>query len=290
MLRKIIRIDDELCNGCGNCIPGCPEGALQMIDGKARLISDLFCDGLGACIGECPLGAITVEEREAEPYNEAKVMENIVRQGEGTIRAHLLHLKDHNETVFLREAVEFLRKRGIPVPDGYTGAPSVIHSTHAGCPGSMAREISHHREERAPAIRKNMESELTQWPIQLHLINPMAPYFNGSHLLVAADCVPFAYADFHDRFLRDRKLLILCPKLDSGMDVYIDKLQSLFSNGNIQSVTVLHMEVPCCFGVGKIIGEAMSRAGKDIPVTDYTITVGGDVKEDLAVPGAHAAR
>ena len=290
MLRKIINIDDKICNGCGNCVPGCPEGALQMIDGKARLVSDLFCDGLGACIGECPVGAITIEEREAEPYDEARVMSNIVKQGDGTILAHLKHLQDHGETAFLKEAIRFLREKGLPVPDGFETGPIIMQHAHTGCPGSMARDIIHKREHSSRDFHDNTESELSQWPIQLHLINPMAPYFNGAHLLVAADCVPFAFADFHRRFLRDRKLLIFCPKLDSGIDVYIDKLQSLFTNGNIQSVTLLHMEVPCCFGVGKIVGEAMSRAGKEIPVTDYTISINGEIKEDRGIPKVLAAK
>jgi len=290
MIRKIINIDQELCDGCGNCVPGCPEGALQIIDGKARLVGDLFCDGLGACLGECPLGAITVEEREAEPYDEKKVMANIVKQGAGTIRAHLHHLKDHNEDGYLREALGFLRNNGYPVPDGFeTGSASLIMTrAHTGCPGSMARDISRTAGNATPPARNTIQSELSQWPIQLHLVNPMAPYFHSAELLVAADCVPFALADFHSEFLRGKKLLIFCPKLDQGIDIYIDKLTQLFAHQEIQSVTLLHMEVPCCFGVGRIVQEAMNKAGRKIRVEDYTITIGGEVKEEDDIRGARA--
>jgi ferredoxin len=290
MLRSIIKIDQELCDGCGNCVPGCPEGALQIIDGKARLVGDLFCDGLGACLGECPVGAITVEEREAEPYDEKRVMENIVKQGPGTIRAHLSHLKDHNETGYLREALEFLKAGGHPVPDGFGAGPNPIPmaQAHTGCPGSMAREISRKPDATASVTSAPAGSELTQWPIQLHLVNPLAPYFREADLLVAADCVPFALADFHSRFLRGKKLIILCPKLDQGIDVYIEKLTALFSEQNIRSVSILHMEVPCCFGVGKVVQEALSRSGMAIPLSDYTITMGGEVKEEQSRRAVHA--
>jgi ferredoxin len=288
MLRSIIKIDQELCDGCGNCVPGCPEGALQIIDGKARLVGDLFCDGLGACLGECPRGAITVEEREAEPYDEKRVMENIVKQGPGTIRAHLAHLKDHNETGYLREALQFLKAGGHPIPDGFGSNPIPMAQAHTGCPGSMAREITRTNESTVKATAGPARSELSQWPIQLHLINPLAPYFKDADLLVSADCVPFALADFHGRFLQGKKLIILCPKLDQGIEVYIDKLTALFSDQNIRTVSILHMEVPCCFGVGKIVQEALARSGKSIPLSDYTITMGGEVKEEQSRRAVHA--
>lgn len=181
MKRQIINIDDTLCDGCGNCVPGCPEGALQIIDGKARLVSDLFCDGLGACIGECPQGAITVIEREAEPYSERTVMENIVRQGPGTIRAHLAHLRDHNETGYLNEAIAVLREKNIPVPEEFVGSDAKRFQADipCGCPSSHARVVVPHK---TAGVDSGYEapSELSQWPIQLHLVNPRNPYFAGA--------------------------------------------------------------------------------------------------------------
>lgn len=291
MKRQIISIDEHLCNGCGNCIPGCPEGALQLIDGKARLVSDLFCDGLGACLGECPLGAITVIEREAEPYSERTVMENIVRQGPGTIRAHLAHLRDHNETGYLNEAIAVLREKGIQLPAEFEGtdAKHFQPSLHSGCPGSQARSVS-----RTPAASvaptTEIPSELTQWPIQLHLINPRNPYFADADLVIAADCVAFSHGDFHRRFLKGKKLVIFCPKLDDGIDGYVEKLTELFAAQNIRSIGVLHMEVPCCFGTVRIVEEALRASGRAIPVTEYTIGISGDIQgvTEKAAAGARA--
>lgn len=275
MKRQIIKIDDDKCNGCGQCIPGCPEGALQLIDGKARLISDLFCDGLGACIGECPIGAIDIEEREAEPYNEGRVMENIIKQGPATIEAHLMHLKDHGETTLLNEAIDILKKKNIQVPESIEKSSASENSLKCGCPGSMAREIK--TEKTGKSENVNLSSELSQWPIQLHLINPAAQYFKDADIVIAADCVPFSFANFHQRFLKGKKLIILCPKLDKDIDVYIEKLTELFKNQNVKSITIVHMEVPCCFGVGKIVEEAMRRSGKSLILKDYTISISGEI-------------
>lgn len=273
MKREIITIDEEKCTGCGLCIPGCPEGALQVIDGKARLVGDLFCDGLGACIGDCPEGAISVEKREAVPYDEKKVMENIAKQGAATISAHLNHLKDHGETGYLKLAMEYLEDNNINLPDG----PDQKEKKMAcGCPGSMAREIKKKVSETGHAAGP-IESELTQWPVQLQLINPHAPYFKNADLIVAADCVPFTYADFHRRFLKNKKLIIFCPKLDTTIDSYINKLTELFKVQDIKSITIVHMEVPCCFGVEKIVSQALKNSGKNIVIKDYTISVQGDI-------------
>ncbi len=278
MERDIITIDEKLCNGCGQCVPGCPEGALQIIDGKARLISDLFCDGLGACIGECPEGAIFIEKREAEPYNEVIVMGNIVKHGESTIRAHLLHLRDHNETVYLNTAIKFLKDNGLKVPDDLTGEsrpPEKHPHKHGECQGSAEKEIHHSGTSSGPV---SAQSHLSQWPIQLQLVNSKAPYFNGADLLIAADCVPFSIADFHEKFLKDKKLIIFCPKLDSTIDNYIEKLKDIFTNQNIKSITIAHMEVPCCFGISKIVETSLQKAGVTIPVKDLTISIDGKVK------------
>ena len=270
MKRKIIEIDRDRCTGCGSCIPDCPEGALQLIDGKARLVSDLFCDGLGACVGTCPEGAIDVVEREAEPYDERAVMATIAPQGEAVIRAHLEHLLGHGEVGLHDEAVGYLRECGIPVPVHVGGGPST------GCPGSAARRIE--REPTVPAggAAPAVQSELRQWPIQLRLLNPAAGYFENADLLVAADCAPFAYADFHRSFLAGRILIIFCPKLDRELDEYVEKLAEVFRLHTIRSVTILRMEVPCCGGIRRVVDLALERAGKQVPVAEETITIGGE--------------
>ena len=203
MKRKIIQIDEEKCTGCGLCIPNCHEGAMQLIDGKARLISDLFCDGLGACIGHCPEGAIEIIEREAEPYDERKVMEAMIPKGRNTIMAHLDHLRDHNETEFLQQAINYLKENNIMInPEKITDAP---HG-ECGCPGSAARDfnaepaVETHRNASLPAV----PSQLRQWPVQLHLLNPQASYFKNADVLLAADCAAFAMGNFHDRFLKGK--------------------------------------------------------------------------------------
>ena len=273
MKRKIIDIDEEKCTGCGLCIPDCPEGALQIIGGKARLVSDLFCDGLGACIGTCPEGAICVVEREAEPYDEEAVMaEKIVPKGEAVIRAHLEHLLSHGEMGFYRQAIEYLTANAIAIPDheaeGVAGA----------CPGSAARSLSRAdaTDDREPATRT--ESELRQWPVQLKLLNPRASYFEGADLLISGDCVPFAYADFHRDFLRNRVAIVFCPKLDTDIEGYIAKLAEVFAQHAVRSVTVLHMEVPCCSGVRYVVDQALEHSGKEVPVNEYTITLQGQAR------------
>lgn len=252
--RKIIKIEEEKCNGCGLCIPNCPEGALQIIDGKARLISDLFCDGLGACIGHCPQGAITIEEREAEKYDEKKVMENIVKQGKNTIIAHLNHLKGHNEFGYLKEAMDYLVTKGIKIrPADLINTPV---ASHGGCPGSN-------------------KPQLVTWPVQLKLVPAFAPFLNGADILIVADCVPFAYADFHEDLLKGRILLVGCPKLDD-VSYYKEKISQIINNNDIKSITYAHMEVPCCFGLLPVIKEAIASSGKNIPFSDVTISIKGE--------------
>lgn len=274
--RKIIKIDEEKCTGCGLCIPNCPEGALQLIDGKARLISDLFCDGLGACIGHCPEGAIHIEEREAEKYNEPKVMENIIKAGPNTIKAHLEHLKDHGEMGYFKEAVQVLSEKGIENPLFEANHPQGHGGHHGGgCPGS--RMIN--RLKQGPDLSRKavtgQSSELRQWPVQIRLVPTHAPYFSGADLLVAADCVPFAYPDFHADLLKDKTLLVGCPKLDD-LDGYREKLSEIIKDNDIRSVTYAHMEVPCCFGLISVLEDAITASGKDIPFHDITITLAGE--------------
>jgi NAD-dependent dihydropyrimidine dehydrogenase PreA subunit len=279
MKRKIIRIDDGLCNGCGQCLPNCPEGALQLIDGKARLVSDLFCDGLGACIGTCPLGAIRVEEREAHAYDERRVMANIVTQGANVVRAHLEHLAAHGETAYLEQARRFLREQGIPEP---AAAAEPLPAPH-GCPGARERDRRDGGPQAPPAsgagggARGPAPSALRTWPLQLHLLNPNSAMFAGADLLIAADCVPFALASFHEDFVRGRVPIIFCPKLDHSSDAYLAKLTAILGAHDVRSLTVVHMEVPCCSGAVALARQALARSGKDIPFRDVTISIQGNV-------------
>jgi ferredoxin len=260
--RKVIKIDYEKCNGCGDCIPNCPEGALQIIDGKARLVSDLFCDGLGACLGHCPQGAITIEERQADKYDERKVMEDIVTQGEQVIKAHLAHLKEHGQTEYLKEALAVVKEKGI----------------HSACPGARIQEFGAKPEASTKTIESaHAGSELRQWPVQLALVPAYAPYLNNTDLLIAADCVPFAYAAFHQELLEGKALLVGCPKLDD-LGAYREKLRQVFEHNTIKSVTYAHMEVPCCFGLSGVIKDAIADSGKTIPLEDITIGIQGERK------------
>jgi NAD-dependent dihydropyrimidine dehydrogenase PreA subunit len=269
-VRKIVKIEDTKCNGCGECIPNCREGALQIIDGKARLLSDYFCDGLGACLGHCPMDAITVEEREAQEYSERKVMEKIITQGENTLIAHLSHLKDHNEIKLLNEAISFLNEKNMKVPN-YEKEKKV----HQGCPGS--REVNIQRNENESNIGAvSNQSELTQWPIQMHLVSPRAPFFNNSHLLIAASCSAFTMGGFHRELLHNKKLIIACPKLDRT-EPYLEKLVEIFKNNTIKSVTVAIMEVPCCGGLQHLVQEAVTQSGKNIPLIVETISLQGEI-------------
>jgi ferredoxin len=287
MKRSIITIDEDKCNGCGLCVPDCPEGALQVIDGKVRLVSDLFCDGLGACLKTCPEGALTVEEREAEPYSERKVMENVVKHGTNVIQAHLHHLKEHGEMKYHREAVEYLQEKGIPVPRHDETAPA---AQPCGCPGSAAMDMRNKGAAKSVAggAPVPVESELRQWPVQLKLLNPDAPYFNGADLLLAADCVPFAYGNFHRDFLFNRIVIMFCPKLDPYIEEYIDKVAAILSLHEIRSITVARMEVPCCGGINMVLERAMAKAGKNIPVRETVIGIRGDILHEDPLPAARA--
>ena len=273
--RKIIKINEEKCNGCGLCIPNCPEGAIQIIDKKARLISDLFCDGLGACLGHCPQGAITIEKREAKEYDERKVMGNIVKQGKNTITAHLKHLKEHNQEKYLKQALDFLKEKRIDVEFG----PAAAHPhAFSGCPGSRLMDFRKKKTspQNKPAVSQG-ESELRQWPVQLMLVPPHAPYLNDADILIAADCVPFAYPDFHQGLLKGKSLLIGCPKLDD-VGIYEEKLARVLEINNVRSVTYVHMEVPCCFGLVGIIQSAIQKSGKDVPFKEIVIGIAGEKK------------
>ena len=288
VVREIIKIDEEKCNGCGLCIPNCPEGALQIIDGKARMISDLFCDGLGACIGYCPEGAILVEEREAEPYNERIVMDNVVKQGANTIKAHLQHMLDHKEFEYLDIAIDYLKEHGFDVPDvGYRPQAEAdtqsqpqekaTTSACATCVGEEPRTIKVTGISMPKENTGRVSSTLETWPVQLKLINPAAGYLKNSSMLIAADCTGFAYPNLHQDFIKDRVTIIACPKLDDA-NYYVDKLAEIFSNNDVNDITILMMEVPCCFGMENVVKVAMQKAGKSIPYKKHIIKVDGSIK------------
>jgi len=279
--RKVIRIDEAKCTGCGVCIPNCPEGALQVLDGKARLVSDLFCDGLGACVGNCPEGAMTVEEREAEPYDEARVMANIVKAGPNTIAAHLKHLKDHNACNLYNQALSYLKQHNIPVPKSEVRSQKPKAKSQnrepelaCGCPGSAVRDLSPSATRSLDPSIPSRPSALRNWPIQLTLIPPSAPYLKNADLLIAADCVGSSHPNFHEDLVPSRVLIIACPKLDDA-DAYQKKLTAIFRQNSPKSVLVAHMTVPCCFGLVELVKQAIADSGRTIPFADVTIDIDG---------------
>jgi ferredoxin len=274
MKRKIIKIDLDKCTGCGKCIPECPEGALQLIDGKARLISDLFCDGLGACIGSCPEGAITIEEREAQKYDEKKVMANIVKQGKNTIIAHLKHLKGHGEMNYLKEALDFLKEKGIEVPKEFIEEKKEM----GGCPGMRMMEFGQEEEEAVSS--GSQPSALRQWPIQLHLVSPLAPYFQGKDVVISADCVAYSLGDFHSKYLKGKSLVIACPKLDSEKERYIEKIKLLVDEAKVNTLTIMIMEVPCCGGLLMLTQEALKKTTRKIPLKLIVVGIKGNILKE----------
>ncbi|MBL7006654.1 MAG: 4Fe-4S binding protein [Spirochaetia bacterium] len=296
MERQIITINEERCTGCGACVPDCPEGALRIIDGKARLVGDLFCDGLGACLGACPEDAIHVEVREADPYNERVVMiENIIPKGENTIRAHLYHLKDHNADTFLQEAVDTLKIKDARLyakfskeiygePESAAEELSVNtyeHSHGGGCPGSLARSFGEPAKA-AAAVHEtgNIPSELQHWPVQMHLINPASPHFRKSDFLLAADCTAFSMGGMHPELIKNHTLGIACPKLDDGLEIYQDKIIKLIDEAEINTLTVSVMEVPCCSGLLQIAVSAAKTAKRNIPVKYIKIGIKGEILQE----------
>lgn len=256
MIREIVKIDEDKCDGCGLCVPACAEGAIQIIDGKARLLADNLCDGLGACLGHCPKDAIIIEKRAADEFDEEAVEE---------------HLKSTGQSA--------LHQSAAAPPAG--GCPSTQVQSFAapahggGCPSArmMSFDKPASSSEDAPA----RASELRQWPVQMHLVPPSAPFLRDAELLLAADCVPFAYADFHRDFLQGRALLIGCPKLDDGQ-AYLQKLTAILAQNNIRCLTVLHMEVPCCSGLIMLARQAIADSGKNVPLDTVRIGIQGERK------------
>ncbi len=304
MIREMVKIDEDLCDGCEQCIPNCHEGALQMIDGKARLVSDLMCDGLGACLGHCPQGAITIEKREAEPYNETKVMEIMVEKGANTVVAHLSHLKEHNEMEYLGEGVRYLKKHEDELDFEVREVLSRVHNSHVeeeqlacGCAGSEARSFAPQSAAPQSAAAQpvamapvsmaaatgtggSQPSELRQWPVQMHLINPAASYFQQTDLVLAADCVAFSLGDFHSKWLKGKTLAIACPKLDDGQDSYISKIKSMIDDAKINTLTVMMMQVPCCGGLLQLVKAATSQAERKVPVKAVIVGVEGEILQE----------
>ena len=231
--RNIVKIDEEKCDGCGQCVNACMEGAIEMVGGKAKLVSDIYCDGLGACIGRCPQDAITIEQREADEFDEEATM-------------------------------EYLAKK-----------KSTQKQTDFVCPGMMVKELPKQGDNNG-SVAGDVGSQLSQWPVQLKLVSPHAPYFSGADLLLVADCVPFAMGDFHSRFLRNHSIVVGCPKLDDSQ-FYIEKLADIIRTGGPDSLTVIHMEVPCCSGLTYIAKEAIAGSGVKLSFEDVTIGLRGDV-------------
>ena len=232
-LRNIVKIDEEKCNGCGQCVNACAEGAIEIINGKAKLVSEIYCDGLGACIGECPQDAITVEKREAPEFDEKATKE------------HLSKMQSASE------------------PEDFQ------------CPATMAKTLREHAQSSGISDTE-VPSRLSNWPVQLKLVPPTAPYLTAADLLLVADCVPFAMGDFHNRFLKNNTVLVGCPKLDDAQ-FYIEKLTDILKNNKISSLTVIHMEVPCCSGLTHIASQAVLQSSFRMPFEDITISLKGDV-------------
>lgn len=237
------------------------------------MINEAFCDGLGACVGECPEGAIKIEEREAEPYDEKAVVDKMLEQGENVLRAHLEHLKDHGQSDLLEQALDRLQEKDVDISleefakDQQEGVDS--------CPGSRMMELEDRGDEKEKS--GDVPSRLGQWPVQLTLVPAQAPFFEESELLVVADCVPFAYGNFHKDFLGDNSIVVGCPKLDDA-EFYSDKLGKIIVQNDLEKIKIVHMEVPCCFGLKNIVEEAVNSSGKDIDVEEVTIRVKGEIK------------
>lgn len=291
MIRDILKIDEEKCNGCGICVPNCHEGALQVIDGKVRMVSELMCDGLGACIGHCPEGAITIETRESEPYDETKVMELMKSKGKNTITAHLKHLKDHGETGFLQEGVSYLKEHRNELDFNLDEVLTIVHNhgrspqpemytQSGGCPGSRAMKIDRPEVTSAAVVTGDQQSELRQWPVQMHLLNPNAQYFHNADLLVAADCVAFSMGNFHSRYLKGKSLAIACPKLDHNTESYVEKLTAMIDTAKINTITVMMMEVPCCGGLLQLVKVALSKSSRKVPVKMMITGISGQILKE----------
>jgi len=252
MLRKIVRIDADKCDGCGLCVPSCAEGAIKIVDGKAVLAADNLCDGLGACLGDCPRDAITVEEREADEFDEEAVEKHLAAQGKPAL---------HHAAATQQAAPQ-------AAAHGHGGG---------GCPGARAMSFNRPQAAEQASPAGSRQSQLAQWPVQLHLVPTTAPYFQGADLLITADCVPVAYAGYHEDFLKGKAVVMGCPKLDDNQ-FYQQKLTELLTKSDVRSVTVLKMEVPCCGGIAIAARQALAACGKQLPYREVTIGIQGAIK------------
>ena len=265
-IRKIVKIDQEKCNGCGACVPNCAEGALAIIGGKARLVKESYCDGLGACLGECPQGAITIEDRDADEFDQAEVQEHLAASAAAASPAPATGQGAARPSSPTRTA------HG-PVP------PVASHS--GGCPGSRAMQFA----RRGPAAGSvapeagSAASALYHWPVQLALLPLEAPFYQDTELVLSADCAAYALGDFHARLLKGRALAIACPKLDD-VEPYVDKLAEILRRNAIRGLLLVHMEVPCCGGIVRLAHEAVRRSGRTLPARDVTVSVGGEILSD----------
>ena len=247
--RKIIKIDEDLCTGCGECVVVCAEAAVEVIDGKARVVNDIFCDGLGACIGECPEGALEIIEREALEFDEEEVEK----------RLESLNHKESIETEQVRQIV-------------------ADHAQQCGCPSAQTM-VFDEPEVQTELVGK-IPSALRQWPVQMHLINPEAPYYQGADVLLSADCVGFSYGDFHRDFLKQKSIAIACPKLDQGKEIYIEKIKSLIDDAKINTLTVAIMDVPCCLGLLGLAQEGAKRANRKVPIKYIVVGIQGNILKE----------
>jgi NAD-dependent dihydropyrimidine dehydrogenase PreA subunit len=255
--RKIIKIDEELCDGCGNCIPSCPEQALQIVETengkKARLVKELYCDGLGACLGTCPTGALAIIEDEVEPYDDEATIKRIKEKAPDMLETHMKHIQEH----------------------GHAPHAHHKHTAAHACPSAKVMQwekIEHKSEKTARA-----DSELRQWPVQIHLVPAAAPYFKDADIVIVADCVPFSYANLHRDFIKSNAVAVGCPKFDDA-DAYIEKITNIIRQSQPKSITVVTMEVPCCSGLVNIVEQAIERSGADVPFKTVTVTIKGDIK------------
>jgi NAD-dependent dihydropyrimidine dehydrogenase PreA subunit len=241
-LRNIVKINEEKCNGCGRCVNSCAEGAIQMIDGKAKLVSEIYCDGLGACLDCCPVDAISIEQREAAEFDEEATQQYLEELA-------------NNKAAF--EKAEPKKSEGF------------------GCPGMKMMKFDSQVSD-ASDSPGDVSSQLRQWPVQLTLVSPMAPYFAGADLMLVADCVPFAMGDFHAKLLKDSAIAIACPKLDDT-GAYVQKLAEILTTAKPKSLTVVHMEVPCCGGLGRMAQTAVELSGSALTIKDITVSLRGDL-------------
>lgn len=273
MIRRIIKIDEEKCNGCGLCATACHEGAIDIVDGKAKLMREHYCDGLGDCLPACPMNAIRFEEREAPAYDEAAVKAAQAKKAAAQKADKLSTSRSDKQEAPAFSGCPGSRMQALKQKSSEADSTPGQAPAFSGCPGSMAKAIE--RAQQSADMYTPVESQLMQWPVQIKLLPVNAPYFNGADILIAADCTAYAYGDFHNKFIKNRITLIGCPKLDE-VD-YTEKLTQIFANNDIKSVTMTRMIVPCCGGLERATRNAIANSGKNIPLEVYTISTNGTI-------------